>query len=316
LPQQYFLYLPDFSPAGKNREDKIVNVPLSKGPTMFSKLFLSEKDLEAIQQAFYNNPLLASLFIISPAEAFKYLNLMPRFLDALLPLSDEDARLAQSLVQALRQGRTTLEHPQAVEPASEPVEPPATAEPRPLADADLGRPDITLSISKAALQHTLRLYVENNFKNQEFAFPVQRWLDINAKGESIALELTLGRARLIAKLRGTLMFRPTLMRFDLHPRKVAFPIEIDLLVGISVDQDNQLFLSVSEGEMSIVNPPLPGRVASDLVEKITSAVPSIPLVQVPTRFEIPGDPSAELVMRLSNVSIGDDDLKLELHLDA
>jgi hypothetical protein len=106
------------------------------------------------------------------------------------------------------------------------------------------------------------------------------------------------------------------MRFDLHPRKVAFPIEIDLLVGISVDQDNQLFLSVSEGEMSIVNPPLPGRVASDLVEKITSAVPSIPLVQVPTRFEIPGDPSAELVMRLSNVSIGDDDLKLELHLDA
>ena len=45
---------------------------------MFSKLFLSEKDLEAIQRALTRNPLLASLLMISPIEAFKYLNLMPR----------------------------------------------------------------------------------------------------------------------------------------------------------------------------------------------------------------------------------------------
>ena len=71
---------------------------------------------------------------------------------------------------------------------------------------------------------------------------------------------------------------------------------------------------MSEGELSIVNPPLPGRVANDLVKKIVAGMPSIPLVQVPTRFEIPGDPPAELALRLSHIGIDPGGLRLELRL--
>src|SRR5262245_21702978 len=116
---------------------------------MFSKLLLSEKDLEAIQQALFGNPLMASLLMISPADAFRYLNLMPRFFDALLPPPVEDARLVQELKRALDAGQTALEHPQAVRQSGES----ARARPAPAAaDAATAQSDVALRISKAALQ--------------------------------------------------------------------------------------------------------------------------------------------------------------------
>lgn len=289
---------------------------------MFSRFFLSERDLEAIQQALTRNPLLASLMMISPLDAFRYLNLMPKFFDALLPAPTEDVQLAQQLLRALQEGRTALDRPQFVLPELAPPPEPAVAgevltveaaQPEPAVAEQAAQPDIALSISKATLQHAVRLYAESNFRNQEFVFAVQRWLDVNARGETVALDLAQGRARVIVRLRGSFAFRAG-ARLDLLPRKIAFPIQIELRAGLSVDAEDRLFLSVREGELSIVTPPLPGRVATDLVGKIIEAVPSIPLVQVPTRFEIPGEPAAELVVRLAQIRIGDDDLKLEFQL--
>jgi len=278
---------------------------------VFSKLFLSEKDLEAIQRALTSNPLLASLLMISPIEAFKYLNLMPRFFDALLPAPAEDARLVQELVQALGEGRTALRQRQ-----SPPLDSsPALPLPGPTADMRSDIPDVTLNISKATLQRAVKLYAENNFQKQEFTFTAQRWLDVNARGESIELNLAQERARLIVKLRGTFAFRAAPRGLDRLSGGVGFPIEIDLLAVLAIDQDNHLALRVGEGEMSILNPPLPDRVASALVKKIVDAAPSIPLVQVPARFEIPGDPAMELLVRQSHVSVDTSGLKLEFYLD-
>ena len=278
---------------------------------MFSKLFLSEKDLDAIQQALTRNPLLASLLMISPIDAFKYLNLMPRFFDALLPAPAEDVRLVQELVQALEEGRTALQQLQ-----SPPTDGDAAmAHPGQAAETRSGVPDVTLNISKATLQRAVRLYAENNFQKQEFTFTAQRWLDVNARGESIELDLAQERARLIVKLRGTFAFRAVPPGLDRLSGRIGFPIEIDLLAALAVDQDNHLALHVGEGEMSILNPPLPDRVASELVRKIVDAAPSIPLVQVPARFEIPGDPALELLVRQSHVSVDTSGLKLEFYLD-
>jgi hypothetical protein len=277
---------------------------------MLSKLFLSEKDLEAIQQALARNPLLASLLMISPIDAFKYLNMMPRFFAALLPTPAEDALLVQKLVRALEDGRTVLEPPR-----SRPMDSGSTL-PQPAQPVDMsaGLPDVTLSISKATLQRAVRLYAESSFQRQEFLFTAQRWLDVNARGETIELELAQARARIIVRLRGTFVFRAGPPGIDRLSGKLGFPIEIELLAALAVEQDNHLVLRVGEGEMSILNPPLPDRVASDLVRKIADTVPSIPLVQVPGRFEIPGDPVASLLVRRSDVSVDPSGLKLEFYL--
>jgi hypothetical protein len=274
---------------------------------MFSKLFLSEKDLEAIQQALFGNPLLASLLMTSPADAFRYLNLVPRFFDALLPPPAEDARLVQELKRALDEGRTALDHPQAVRQPGEA----ARARPaQPRAGVATAQPDVALSISKAALQRAVGVYAAHNFAGQEFVFPVQRWLDINARGESIELDLAPERARIVAKLSGAFAPRPLPARIGRLPRKLAFPIEIELLGGLDIDADERLFLSVAAGELSLVNPPLPERVARELVKKIAAAVPSIPLVQAPARFTIPGEPPGELALRLAEIHIEEAGLTL------
>jgi hypothetical protein len=277
---------------------------------MFSKLFLSEKDLEAIQQALFGNPLLASLLMTSPADAFRYLNLMPRLFDALLPPA-EDARLVQELKRALDEGRTALDHPQIVRQSGVP------AHARPAhssADVATARPDVALSISKAALQRAVGIYAARNFTGQEFVFPVQRWLDVNARGESIDLDLAPERARILAKLSGAFVPRPLPAPIERLPRRLSFPIEIDLLAGLDVDSDERLFLNVSAGELSIVNPPLPERVARELVKKITAAVPSIPLVQAPAHFAIPGEPPGELALRLADIRIEETGLTLAFHM--
>jgi hypothetical protein len=278
---------------------------------MFSKLFLSEKDLEAIQQALLGNPLLASLLMTSPADAFRYLNLMPRFLDALLPPPAQDAQLVWELKRALDEGRTALDHPQVVRQSSGP----AQARPAPASAATAtAQPDVALSISKTALQRAVGIYAARNFSGQEFVFPVQRWLDVNARGESIELDLTPERARIVAKLSGSFSPRPLPVPIERLPRKLAFPIEIDLLAGLDVDAHERLSLSVGAGELSIVNPPLPERVASELVKKIAAAAPSIPLVQVPARFTIPGEPPGELALRLAEIHIEESGLTLAFHV--
>jgi hypothetical protein len=267
---------------------------------MFSKLFLSEKDLDAIQQALFRNPLLASLLMTSPVDAFRYLNLMPRFFDALLPAPAEDTQLIQELRRALDEGRTALEQPQVVrQPAEEAQIAPTSTQ---AASATI-QPDIALSISKAALQRALGIYAAHNFTGQEFVFPVQRWLDVNARGESIELDLAPERARLVAKLNGVFAPRPLPGPFERLPRKLAFPIEIELLTALDIDADERLFLNVSADELSLVNPPLPERVARELVKKIAAAVPYIPLIEAPTRFIIPGDLPGELAVRLANTRI-------------
>src|SRR6266542_3634938 len=195
---------------------------------MFSRYFLSERDLEAIQRALTANPLLASLLMLSPIDAFTYLNLMPRFFDALLPPPAEDALLIQRVVQALAAGQTALDQPQVLQPDVELMvaEPAPLAVVEPPAGAAPAGPDIALSVSKATLQRAVGLYADGSFKGQEFVFPVQRWLDVNAIGESIDLNLFQRGARIIARLRGTFVFRSVSARLDLLPRKINFPIEI------------------------------------------------------------------------------------------
>jgi hypothetical protein len=104
------------------------------------------------------------------------------------------------------------------------------------------------------------------------------------------------------------------MQFDLKSQNVSFPIELSVHAALVIDSENCLFLRVTDGAVSIGSTPLPARIASDLVAKITGMLHSIPLVQVPTSFEIPGDPPAALALRLADIGIDEDGLTLAFDL--
>ncbi|KPV46964.1 hypothetical protein SE17_42865, partial [Kouleothrix aurantiaca] len=131
---------------------------------------------------------------------------------------------------------------------------------------------------------------------------------------SISLALESGRARIVARLQGTMALKLGGMQFDLKSQNVSFPIEVNVLAALRVDAQNQLFVQVTDGLVSVGSTPLPARIAKDLVAKITALIGSIPLAQLPASFEIPGDPPATLALRPRPVSIAADGVRLEFDL--
>lgn len=284
---------------------------------MLDMLFPNKKDLEKFFRSVAGNPLLAALLMINPFEAFKLLNMVPQIMLGFLPSSGEDAQLADLLVQALRAGRTTLDQPQVFQtPAARGplVTPPPPAEPAPVAAkpaAPAAAPALTLSIATGTLQRALQLYAASNFAGKEFQFPAQSWLDVTTKGQSIALDLQEGRARVVAHLQGTMALKLAGMQFDLKAQNVSFPIEVSVLAALKLDAQNRLFVNVTEGAVNIGSTPLPARLAGDLIAKITDTIGSIPIVQVPSSIEIPGEPPAQLALQLDTIGIAPEGIKLD-----
>ena len=89
----------------------------------------------------------------------------------LRPTAPEDIARVQMLVQALNQGRTTLEEVQVVQPAA----PAEDTLPQPVEELTpaVQPSDVQLSVSKATLQHVLALYTQHSFNGQEFTLPSQ-----------------------------------------------------------------------------------------------------------------------------------------------
>ena len=282
---------------------------------MFDLLFPGRKEIEALLKRVGENPLLAALLMVSPLDAFRLLNIMPQFLaELLLPSSSEDAPLAEALLQALRAGRTTLDQPQVIITPPPPDAIPAPAEAAAPAAETAAPPALTLQIAAPTLQRALQLYAKSNFQGKEFVFPAQSWMDVTTRGESISLALESGRARIVARLQGTMALKLGGMQFDLKSQNVSFPIEVNVLAALRVDAQNQLFVQVTDGLVSVGSTPLPARIAKDLVAKITALIGSIPLAQIPASFEIPGDPPATLALRPRPVSIAADGVRLEFDL--
>jgi hypothetical protein len=139
-------------------------------------------------------------------------------------------------------------------------------------------------------------------------------MDVTTRGESIALDLQHGRARIVARLQGTMAIKLAGRQFDLKSQRASFPIEVRVLAALKVDPQDRLFVHVTDGAVSIGRTPLPARLANDLVAQLTKTIGSIPIVQVPTRFEIPGEPPAALAMHLTTIGIDQDGLKLDFSL--
>jgi hypothetical protein len=269
-------------------------------------------DIQTILRKLTDTPLLAALFLISPAEALTYMGFggLARFLDSLRPTSAEDVRQVKLLVQALDQGQTTLEQPQVVQYAT----PPPAAPPQPARP-----PDVVLSVSKATLQHALGLYTRHNFKGQQFIVPAQRWGEVRAIGENLALDLSPGQARIVATFQGTMALRmPMPFGQSLDVGAIESPVEIDVLTTFSLGADSLLSMDIGQGEIRLSSVPLPEVVARELVRRLIAEVPTIPIIKVPTRFDLPdadGNPVGAVELDALGVRIEADVVRLEFQLE-
>lgn len=267
-------------------------------------------DIQAILRKLTDTPLLAALFLLSPAEALNYMGLgaLAGFFEGLRPASAEDARQVRLLVQALDQGYTTLEQPQVVQAARPPAPPPAEAR----------SPDVVLSVSKATLQHVLKQYTRHSFKGQEFSIPAQRWGNVRAVGEDLALDLSPGQARIVATFQGTIQLQlPALLGRSLELGAVESPVELDVLTTFSLGADNLLSMDIGHGEIRLSTVPLPEVVARELVRRLIAAVPTIPIIKVPTQFDLPdagGKAASALELDALGVQIETDAVRLEFQL--
>jgi hypothetical protein len=286
-------------------------------------------NIQALMRILADNPLLVALFLISPPDALRYMgfDVLAVLFDDLRPTNPADIARVQELVRALNHEQTTLEEAQVVQPAA-PVEDPLPQPAERVYSAGQ-RPDVQFGVSKAMLQHVLALYTQHSFKGKTFTMPIQRWGDVRLVGENLSLDLTPGvelpstgeaaQARIVATFQGTARLRmPLPLGRSAELGALNSPVVLNVLTTVFFDQDNRLTLDIRHGEIRLTGVPLPEMVARELVRQLIVAVPTIPLVKMPTHFELPdgrGGIADVVALKARDVRIEADGVWLEFHLD-
>ena len=276
---------------------------------------LSGKDHKEIQKKLNDNALFVSLMMASPVDALAAAGHKFKAADFenISPPTSEDAHLIKILKEAIGSGETRLSSPIVIQPAPDAD---SLRPPQPQAKSKKA-PDITLSVSGNTIQYALKRFTQDSFKGQIFSLPDLEWWSISAKGDDIFLELKNDSALVKATFTGTIEFVLWLLGIKLANWKSEFPIAIEILASFSIDEYNLLYLSIAKGQISMVNAPFPARLTADLIAKITSIVPYIPLIKMPTSFSMPGVNSYaenEVDLELSGISISEKEVGLQFQI--
>lgn len=286
---------------------------------MFNRNPPGSPDLLELLRKLGDSPLLVALFLISPPDALRALglDLLASLVAGLRPTTPEDARLVQPLLRSFEQGRTTLNEAQVIQTATASL----AAAGQPAAEATAGgagQPDVQLRVSKELLQHVLLLYAERTFKGQVFTLPAQRWGTLRVTGQTLALELVPGQVRLVALFQGALQLAiPLPLKRGLDLGTLATPVVLDIYTSCSIAPDGLLTLDIRHAEIRLPDVPLPAVVARELVRQLTAAMPTIPLVSVPSRFELPdaeGYAGEAIVLRPEGAHVDPDGVQLLFRL--
>jgi len=276
---------------------------------------LSARDLKEIQKKLNDNALFVSLMMASPVDALAAVGHKFKAADFedISPPTSDDARLIKILKEAIGSGETRLSSPIVIQPAPDAD---SLKPPQPAAKSKKA-PDVTLSVSGNTIQYALKRYTQDSFKGQNFSLPELGWWSISAKGDNISLELKNDSALVKATFTGTIEFDFWLLGIKLPIWKSEFPIAIEILASFSIDEYNIFYLSIRKGQISMVNAPFPASLTTDLIDKIISIVPYIPLVKMPKSFSMPGVNSLienEVDLELSGISISDKEVGLQFQI--
>jgi hypothetical protein len=297
---------------------------------MTTWLPLWDKDLDARLEQLSDNPLFASLLMLSPPDAFEYMGLgvVGALFENLRPAAPEQTRQVRQIVKALEAGHTSLDGAQVVQPGEQPAAVlrliPGSLPVRhsPLSKPFVSRPpasspetttftsDITLAVSESTLQFFVARYVQTNFQ-EAFSMMTKKGLEVRLKVEEVSFELVPHRVHLVARLQGD---------FALKVRGLTLanwhaPIEVDMLTGFSLNDAGQLCADIGKGEIRVLKAPLPFDLANTLVQKIVRAAPAIPLLNISTIVpDTQGYLEGEVILMLSEVRVDDGTVRLDFRV--
>lgn len=294
----------------------------------------SPKDIaELMSSKLSVNPLLLSLFALSPADALEHLGVggVAGWLNMRRVVSAGDRAQVERVLAALRDGRTQLDTTQQVTAVQSDaallgdllasVEA-SLSSASALAGERQGAvarpaPDMTLSVARTTLQYVLRIYAQNRFIGHSFRATPQPWLDVEALGRMIAIDLTAGGARIVAHFDGVFTGSAQIagQRFVLFVKRS--PIEIDVSAAFSVNPAGQLCIGVGAGAVRVPGLPLPAMFIEALFQHVRTALSAVPIVYLPLHVDVPdatGVISDEVHVRVSHISVTEQALTLEFQL--
>jgi hypothetical protein len=241
----------------------------------------------------------------------------------------EDQKQASVLLRALRNGATALAGAQVIAPFAEPedrlladlIVAPITAPAQPTMSevqrAAMRSPDISLTVAKMAIQYALRIYAQQHFIDQSFVLPPQPMLEVVARGASIAVELLEGEARIAASFDCAATMSATVAGRRVALGTLRTPVDITAGACLSINTAGQLCVGIGAGEVRVPHLPLPVGVLNTLYQRIRETLPAVPIVYLPTRFDVPSTPSFvqdEVQVQLSGIHVVPEALTLEFQL--
>jgi hypothetical protein len=272
------------------------------------------------------NPLLWSLFTISPADALQHLGLgaAGKVFEVRRATTLEDRVQAEALLQALRTGATQLRAEQAVVIGNEDEGSVSALELHVAAAASMTvtaqptpPPDVTLIVAKPTLQFALRSYTQHQFVGKTFSLAPQPWLDVDATGTAISVDLADGAAHITAAFDCVFAASAQIAgrRRALLTRRS--PVQIEASARFTVNPQGQLCLGVGPGIVRVPGLPLPVSLVNTLYQRLHEMLPAVPIVYLPTRFDIAPMANGirdEMQIQLSDITVTAEALSLAFQL--
>lgn len=272
-----------------------------------------------LSQKLKNNPAGTALLLLDPIKGLKNLgfSLTSSELEQFEGPSPEDARLEGApLADLLGKASATVDHtPQIIQVAKDQ----AMLRPPIAADGKFERdPDMTIQISAAILQYGVDRYAKKSFLGKKFdGFPAKDWWQLSATGESLGISLDTSGIKLLARFACELSLDLDLETVRFKADDINFPVTVAVEPAFVLDEsDGQFYLSISRGQISLLDFVWRTSMTEDLSEQLAEIIPYIPICSVPTGFSLPAvDTTTEKDLLFTGCRITGADISLQFHID-
>ena len=256
-----------------------------------------------------NNPILAALLLLNPSQGMTQLgvSLTESDLEEFETPLPEDIQLTETLLK----NNFNIIDPQVIQSAKD-VE--LLSSPT-LAAAEFNREaDITINVSADVLKFSLASFAKKNFIGKKFNdFPTEDWWKLRAVGENISLELTDTGIEILVDFQCELSIDLDLETTEFKAKKIQFPLTVEIFPAF-VMTGNQIYLSISKGQISLANFAYPYSLAESFSHAIAKIIPYLPVYAIPTQFNLLGDEPDTAVL-LTDCLIDENGIILSFHIN-
>jgi V8-like Glu-specific endopeptidase len=267
-----------------------------------------------LEQKVAHDPIFTSLLITDPAEAIKLTGILLTEDDTtLLPqMNMQDVGLAGELSKQLRSGQRNLQR-QTVQQVNENAL--LNLSPQQSAAGIV----MSIFVARELLDHSVQVFSKKHFAGKKFDFPSPAWWHLSAHGDSLELELSENKPRLIAQFQCKFSFDLNLEDYKAKANNINIPLTVEAQPIFAIDDSEQLYLSIKKGQIDLVGLCIPDRLGQDFGAEISSMLPFLPVCTLPTVFDFASSDVLETPktsLRLKSIDVDQTGISLQLSAEA